>query len=217
MRIPSLMTLAVAAGALAAAAPAAAVTVVMQYSGHVANGFDVAGLFGTAGANIAGLAFTATTRFDMPLPQAALYLTYDPFETHLLINGHDHLVPYVLPTPPNYQPNLAGFFAFGTGGITHGYSILSALVVSPNIHLFAWVVADNLLEANGAISGPTDRNGSFNEAGDSLALHIETFSMSPPPALPEPASWALMVGGFGMVGAALRGQRPRHATGKASV
>lgn len=29
----------------------------------------------------------------------------------------------------------------------------------------------------------------------------------PPPAVPEPASWALMLAGFGLVGAAMRGQR----------
>jgi len=34
-----------------------------------------------------------------------------------------------------------------------------------------------------------------------------TAEAAPPPAVPEPASWALMLGGFGMVGGALRARR----------
>jgi hypothetical protein len=214
----SLITTTLTAGVLALAAPSTAVTVVMQYTGHVTRGIDVAGLFGTAGADLSGSGFVGTARFDMPFPQATQFETHDPFEAQLSINGHDHVVPFVPASPPYYQTvSLAGFFAFGTGGSTRGYSILSAAVFMPGMHLFAWVPADNLVESNGTIGGPTDINGNFNDAGDALALHIERFDMSPPPALPEPASWALMVSGFGMVGATLRRQRPRHASSIASV
>jgi hypothetical protein len=33
----------------------------------------------------------------------------------------------------------------------------------------------------------------------------------PPPSVPEPASWVMMIGGFGMVGAALRRRKARYA------
>jgi hypothetical protein len=35
----------------------------------------------------------------------------------------------------------------------------------------------------------------------------DVVSGNPQPAVPEPASWALMLGGFGLVGTALRSQR----------
>jgi hypothetical protein len=42
--------------------------------------------------------------------------------------------------------------------------------------------------------------------GDLQAAHL-TVSFTPDGGVPEPASWALMLGGFGLIGAALRGRR----------
>lgn len=41
-------------------------------------------------------------------------------------------------------------------------------------------------------------------------------SQAPGPAIPEPTSWALMMAGFGLTGAALRRRRHLHAVGHAA-
>jgi hypothetical protein len=58
-------------------------------------------------------------------------------------------------------------------------------------------------------SGGTHHAGYNAGVGTQLSLDNLTINGSPPPAVPEPAMWALMVTGFGLVGGALR--RPRRA------
>jgi hypothetical protein len=49
------------------------------------------------------------------------------------------------------------------------------------------------------------------EGGDYDAISIGSRSVVGPPPVPEPASWALMIGGFGLAGAALRRRRAAPA------
>lgn len=48
----------------------------------------------------------------------------------------------------------------------------------------------------------------FSTADYSLSLGTVT-EIAAPPSVPEPASWAMMLGGFGLVGAAMRRRKPR--------
>jgi hypothetical protein len=60
----------------------------------------------------------------------------------------------------------------------------------------AWSVIDNV-----------DSSGSIpNEGSPEADLNLWAFQTGTP-SVPEPASWAMMVGGFGVVGGALRGRR----------
>lgn len=50
----------------------------------------------------------------------------------------------------------------------------------------------------------------INRARDGFAVTLDNVSVAPANSLvPEPASWALMLGGFGLVGLAVRRRRPR--------
>jgi PEP-CTERM motif-containing protein len=55
---------------------------------------------------------------------------------------------------------------------------------------------------------------SINLAGDSDALFgtgvVTQLDVSAPPAIPEPSTWAMMIGGFGLAGMALRLRRRRY-------
>jgi len=68
--------------------------------------------------------------------------------------------------------------------------------------------APNVSATNGLIiqHGP----GSENRGLDNIVFTVkDSVAM---PAVPEPASWAMMIAGFGLVGAAMR--RRRHASGR---
>lgn len=62
------------------------------------------------------------------------------------------------------------------------------------------IVEDDLFYLAGfKSSAPTGRIG--------VTLGTPFTPIGSPPAVPEPASWAMMVGGFGLVGGAMRGRR----------
>jgi hypothetical protein len=53
----------------------------------------------------------------------------------------------------------------------------------------------------------------INRERDGFAVTLDNVAVSPANSLvPEPASWALMLGGFGLVGLAIRRRRPRAIT-----
>lgn len=55
--------------------------------------------------------------------------------------------------------------------------------------------------------GMTDRSN-----GASYTLEVAALPSGSPPAVPEPASWAMMVSGFGLAGGTLRARRANAAT-----
>lgn len=115
------------------------------------------------------------------------------------IEGDEHSSVSVV----NY-PHSAGFFfnVFGAGNTP-------------------WI--DVSLQSNGNynfpvldVSSPIDVDGSifsgfasayFGATGIGIAVDRLVITDAPPAGVPEPASWAMMIGGFGMVGGALRSRR----------
>jgi hypothetical protein len=51
-----------------------------------------------------------------------------------------------------------------------------------------------------------------NGSGSANAIRLSVGDFAANPAIPEPATWAMMIAGFGLVGAAMRRQRPATAT-----
>jgi len=100
------------------------------------------------------------------------------------------------------------------GRLMNIFSIDQWIYVKPDddITLFmsAWATANASLE----YSKQTDRivvDPVFEIAPDFASLYtlvgLPEGVVSPPTPAPEPASWAMMVGGFGLIGSAMRGRR----------
>jgi hypothetical protein len=79
----------------------------------------------------------------------------------------------------------------------------------PNQILSGWVDGNTYLPAPAQLIGPIGNN--FNIAmyndGGSVGANLVTFGVSSGAAVPEPATWAMMIGGFGLAGAMLRRRR----------
>jgi choice-of-anchor A domain-containing protein len=86
---------------------------------------------------------------------------------------------------------------------------------------FTTMVNGSVLAPFATISNTTPIEGSvavrnFNQGGE---IHLGTYAGAepflapppPPPAVPEPASWAMLIAGFGLVGATLRRRRRAFA------
>jgi len=75
------------------------------------------------------------------------------------------------------------------------------------VYLASFATLDDLF--SGITSGPTD----FTQIAISPDYQIAGFSsvtttiMDPPPSVPEPTTWAMMLAGFAMVGSTMRGRR----------
>lgn len=67
-----------------------------------------------------------------------------------------------------------------------------------------------VFDAGNAIGGLN--TFTFNKAGLSNARLYSTGRYTPPPAVPEPATWAMMIVGFGAVGGSIRFRRRTNAT-----
>lgn len=112
---------------------------------------------------------------------------------------------------------LANFFSFSDGqGGSYQFSLASVktitYAVTPNISssIGLYLLGDTVDTHLGLASTPTSLTLSFNSTGNSPYSASATLAVppSPIPSVPEPATWALTLIGFGAMGAALR-RRPR--------
>ncbi|MFS0738107.1 PEPxxWA-CTERM sorting domain-containing protein [Sphingomonas sp. 1P06PA] len=101
-----------------------------------------------------------------------------------------------------------GFFDGSLGG---GLSIIDYVDFS------TFFVADGPQLYTGPVNAPTFRTGTFSlseyEGPGSYTLTISEIGT----AVPEPASWALMIGGFGLIGSAMRRRPATPATSRAAA
>jgi len=115
--------------------------------------------------------------------------------------------------------SLADFFVFNDGaGGTYNFSVasvrtetsmMSAATNSMSLYILGNTIDSHLNYA----ATPTSLTLSFNSTGGSPYSASATLAVPPASMAPEPVTWALMVGGFGAVGIALR-RRPRLATAR---
>lgn len=222
------------AGLLVAAAPAQAQQATITVTGNILNGYDATGTFGAVGASLAGLPFSAI--FTV-LPQAgnavvnSQNLSYlagagatSPVTAALTIGSGTYAFGGTLNSSAR-AVNGAGPGQVGSDALEY-FSHDADFTASPATNAFLYVRMDSLrdllnkadfssystinLTASDNATGKVQIANPTAFAPSTFAdLSVTTISASVNSAVPEPATWMMMIAGFGVAGAALRRQRAK--------
>lgn len=220
--------------ALLFACPANAATYLTTYTGTIATGSDGLGAFGTPGASLVGLAFTAVFELTSPLP-GAFTGSAPAFE---YISGGSSLGPGV-PSPVSGKLTINGntvqFFGseLGVAQINNETPVGVDQIryyAEHNSGDFRYVLGASAFSTNNFINLTnltTPVSYTLNNPGDgsvgnfdirsltnlsapksTASFNVSSVTVSPfASAVPEPATWATMLLGFGLMGAAMRYRR----------
>lgn len=196
-----------AALSLGIASAASAAIMVTTYEGVVDEGTDVAGIFGTAGAALDGLAYTAVFKIDTSINR------------NFVGPGDDTVAADGVTTPllsAIFTLNGIGFdvasFSPLLGVSIQGNSFAHYTDISDRM-AFEFVVLSNdlpgSLDTPFAFEHPTHVNTFISlETEDRsdvmFAASLDIDRVTHAAAVPEPATWTLMILGFGTAGAMLR-------------
>lgn len=111
--------------------------------------------------------------------------------------------------------SIVNFFTFGDGtGHNFQFSVASAKTVSysntPGVSssFSLYLLGSTIDTFLGYTATPTSLTLTFNSTGGSPYSTSATLAVPPAPSVPEPATWAMTLIGFGAMGAAMR-RRPR--------
>ena len=218
------------AGAILATSPAAAVVKYAAYSGFIASGLDTTGVFGRANRDLAGLHYAVFFSYDRARATtiATDGLTYDSasgsgagspiIDVSVVVWGTTRsfsaLTYGEAITSINALPEM-GHVASDYVSVTNGLQKFDSVSFYPvrafgapaslNTNTFAipftgdgFVSLETYDAANNVYTDraifTVERTGFYEVYGGNGAV-------------PEPASWALMIAGFGLVGGALRQRR----------
>jgi hypothetical protein len=234
MKMNLWLALPAALTAFAFSQPVSAAVVTYTYSGVIDFGADDFGLFGDAGASLTGASFTAVFYRDDAL---ALPENIFQGETNSSVNGEGAFSPVSAKlTIAGVALDIGGVFGeqtqfddgayesfghsaggFGSSIDFHGNTLgtfaptAGDVLAGPDYHTLTSLTLAGL--------GAFDLYGTFNFV-DPQAKGLRTFANFNPTSLvvspipgggpapaPEPSTWALMILGFGGVGATLRRRR----------
>ena len=205
---------------------------VATYKGVVNGGYDATGVFGDAGTDLSGKAFTATFRYDLGLGSVTASPTGEMADLAVL-----EAVLYVGDGAYNFgsgfenhiQTSTDSLYPNGPGYVYHAVS--TDFFASPLFYFFesltlaggaaapaflGQAVAETAI-VNPGDGGPADYVGFFSIDSNFLGsganafgdLRPESYSVAEAPTggVPEPATWGLMILGFGAAGVSLRRRR----------
>ena len=122
--------------------------------------------------------------------------------------------------PGNTSATTPTWFDFATGNVavtagqlytavlTTTASLRNGIIFGPDFNIYTGVPLSGDEYAGGKLIGTVDPDaaGYCNRTGG-CDLSFRINALAAPAAVPEPASWAMMVGGFGLLGTALRRRR----------
>ena len=224
--------------AFSIAQPAAATTILITYTGTVTGGYDAAGLFGDPGP-LANDTFTSVYTLTYPTPGAIdnSYSGYheiyggtdyaqsptSPLSGQLTINDHtvsingkyagDHKLISPAYLSNHFNGKVSEIFdqvSSNTG--TYLYNVVYNVSGDNFISSLNFADALNHTVTSSDFSGGYFQSPS-NDAG--LSAHAtlvdSAVSVQSISAAPEPATWGMMIFGFGIAGATLRARRRETA------
>ena len=201
-----------------------------DWSGTVTSGNDLTGVFGAAGANLAGDSYTATFLFNDALGMTVSF----PGELNELNGGPSSYgdVSPALKATLTINDRTASFLGNGQGNVAdfplgNEYRTYAAADYTQGTFDASFIEQDLLtadapatLEANFTGSGLPGSLNKFqiaqgqpfhggNDASGVLAPTVVTEHVIS--AAPEPSTWLLMMAGIGGIGLTLRRRRPSIA------
>lgn len=205
------------AGLAAVGAPADAANVVVTYTGKVNQGIDIDGLFGDAGADLTRTAYSLSFAADT----SGFYSDGIDGEYSMIgyccsvaatmtIGGRSYTID-----GSSAQTTIAQWAAPAWG---YGYQINAEADAANGDWTNASVASlddffgglNLLTPLSHTVSNDDATSAIFSGGNTWLDLRVSTVSVAtanvPAPA-PEPASWAMMIGGFGLIGTVLRRNR----------
>lgn len=232
MRLPKRLGLAAlcATGTLLLVGHAGAAIMQATFIGTLTGGADTTGIFGQAGGDLSGQAYSSTYEFNTALGEF-VPLGADAVLGYVQVGGAGTSSP-LFPSPVlNASVTIAGVAVsidpvlggdFGGAGLT-GYPVFDVDALAGSNHFRSWVgnihfgVLNNdpTHTFSGSGSGPGSGLSTFAYASGTSAFSAMGTAASVlviclrdcPAAVPEPATWALMLSGFIGLGAALRRRR----------
>jgi hypothetical protein len=209
-----------AASLAAISAPAQATQVIVTYAGTVHSGVDIDGLFGTAGADLKRQGFTLSFTVDTSnfqtiagAPSSGIAYMGSVLAT-MTIGGRSYTINGAFPdssvaqwAPPapdgDYDYQINGDVAAANGdwanaNVASFYDYFGAMgLTTPLFHTVSR--NDDAADAN--------FSGGNTLLNDNRVSSISVEVLASPTSAPEPASWAMMIGGFGAIGAVMRRNR----------
>lgn len=231
----TIKTLAAAAALTLCATGASADIMSATYTGVLNYGVDETGLFGSAGTSMVGEAFEVNFTYDTSLGEIQTFVA-GTFLQGGSAFGTDQFMSSVSLTIQNVTLQLAAPLWFGgvelapdhqlqdplnhaTGSVCHDaqqpanaqpyfYACINTLDAVPSDYDTEFtVLGDPLSNSLAAFLFP---NGTTLQ-GKPDSLVVVRIGESPVEGVPEPATWALLILGFGGAGAMLRSERRRMA------
>lgn len=214
---------AVAAICLLSASAATAATA-FNFQGIISSGVDTDGVFGDVGASLVGQTFTVRVvihddnlRSEQESPPTFTFLASDRSSVHYAINGVGvGLTGLTYPNPGFSQGWASG--SGGTYGSVNGYidtlfatsSVSAQFSAADQFYTRIWdtIPLTSVLgtfSASYATKGENAKSVSFTASGPM------TVWSNRGTAVPEPATWAMLIVGFGMAGTGLRHARKNNA------
>lgn len=213
------------AAVLTTCSQASATVLVATFTGTFASGFDLTGLFGTSNANLAGKAYVARYVFDASkgvrnenLPTVdeiyggSRYGYSSPVSASISVDGHTQSVAGTYYGDAQINPSYFNDLFYGAED--YSSNIILSSLRRLNNGVFSTPAA-SLLSPLSTIPDFNDGELTFTTYNfDTSSYLIHTYAdmhgvgtLTITEEVPEPASWILMITGFGAMGAMLRRRR----------